>query len=184
MKKQNKWSKDFKFCSGCNKRRDRKEYCSICEQFWPTEEEQREFMLKCGLCQTWVHLDCDRMLVDKSTREKFVGPEDNSELASKSQSKAIFASLKHSTLIYSCPGCRKIGRCNFLDQVLGIMINEDKRKDFVEPFWEKIHNSEYLNIIKRPICFNTIKQDIRASRKYLMHPETFKADIMRIFWNA
>jgi hypothetical protein len=29
-----------------------------------------------------------------------------------------------------------------------------------------------------------IKQDIRASKKYLMHPETFKADIMRIFLNA
>jgi hypothetical protein len=64
------------------------------------------------------------------------------------------------------------------------MINEDKRKDFIEPFWEKIQNSEYLNIIKKPICFATIKQDIRASKRYLMHPETFKADIMRIFWNA
>jgi hypothetical protein len=64
------------------------------------------------------------------------------------------------------------------------MMNEDKHKDFVEPFWEKIHNSEYLAIIKKPICFSMIKHDIKASRKYLMHPDTFKADIMRIFWNA
>ena len=91
---------------------------------------------------------------------------------------------RHSTLVYSCPNCRKIGRCNFLEQVLSIMINEDKRKDFVDPFWEKMANTEYLNIIKRPICFDMIRHDIRASKKYLMHPETFKADIMRIFWNA
>lgn len=72
-------------------------------------------MLKCGLCKTWVHLDCDRMLTDKGTRDKFVGSENCLEILNTNKDKAILASLKHSTLIYSCPSCRKISRCNFLD---------------------------------------------------------------------
>jgi hypothetical protein len=133
----------------------------------------------------WIHLECDRMLIDKSVRDKFIKTDAIEEIAHTHQSRAILNAARHSTLVYSCPNCRKIGRCNFLEQVLSIMINEDKRKDFVDPFWEKMANTEYLNIIKRPICFDMIRHDIRASKKkYLMHPETFKADIMRIFWNA
>lgn len=183
----NKWSKDFKFCSECNKKRDRKEYCTICEKFWPStpqDEKVLEYMIKCGLCQTWIHLECDRMLTDKSVCDKFLDAETISQISGKPQSKALLNASRLSTLVYSCPHCRKIARCNFLEQVLTIMINEDKRKEFIDPFWEKIQNTEYLNIIKRPICFSIIKQDIRASKKYLMHPETFKSDIMRIFWNA
>lgn len=113
--------------------------------------------MKCGLCQMWLHLDCDRMLSDKSVKDRFIDMNALEEITNKNRSKAILAAQKHSTLIYSCPSCRKIARCNFMDQVLSIMINEDKRKDFIEPFWEKMANTEYLNIIKRPICFSTIK---------------------------
>jgi hypothetical protein len=51
---------------------------------------------------------------------------------------ALFNAAKHSTLLYNCPNCRKIARSNFLEQIICIMMNEDKRKDFIEPFWEKI----------------------------------------------
>ena len=29
-----KWSRDFKFCHNCNKKREKKQYCPICEEFW------------------------------------------------------------------------------------------------------------------------------------------------------
>jgi len=60
-----KWSRDFKLCSSCNKKRDLKMYCSTCEQFWLPDDE----MLRCGSCQMWVHTGCDRML--QATLHKF-----------------------------------------------------------------------------------------------------------------
>lgn len=105
----------------------------------------------------WIHLDCDRMLSDKMIRDKFVNIESLKEVTNDNQSKSILRAIKHSTLLYACPNCRKIARCNFLEQIISIMMNEDKRKDFIEPFWEKMQHTDYLNIIKRPICFSIIK---------------------------
>jgi len=33
----NKWSRDFKLCSTCNKKRKEKQYCQICDALWPEE---------------------------------------------------------------------------------------------------------------------------------------------------
>ena len=54
----NKWSKDFKLCSNCNKKRKKKQFCTICESFWPddpiTSVEAEEFiktnMISCSKC--------------------------------------------------------------------------------------------------------------------------------------
>ena len=44
---------------------------------------------------------------------------------------------------------------------------------------------EYFDIIKRkPICFSTIIQDIRQTKKYLLNPKDFWKDIERVFVNA
>jgi hypothetical protein len=40
------------------------------------------------------------------------------------------------------------------------MISEDKREEFRFPFWQQPNNSSYLTIIKTPLCFNMIKQEI------------------------
>ena len=84
----------------------------------------------------WIHLDCDRMLNDRTICEKFISLEDSN--ANETLSLALLNAAKHSTLLYNCPNCRKIARSNFLEQIICIMMNEDKRKDFIEPFWEKM----------------------------------------------
>ena len=63
------------------------------------------------------------------------------------------------------------------------MIVEDKQKHFLTPFWEAMGGA-YLEIIKKPICFSMIRQEISKSKKYLTQPELFKSDIERIFVNA
>jgi hypothetical protein len=35
--RMNKWSKDFKLCSSCNKKRKKKQFCTICDSLWPEE---------------------------------------------------------------------------------------------------------------------------------------------------
>ena len=51
--------------------------------------------------------------------------------------------------------------------MIDILIGEDKQKYFLTPFWETLSGS-YLDIIKKPICFNMIKSDIQKTKKYLM----------------
>lgn len=72
------------------------------------------------------------------------------------------------------------------------MINEDKRQEFFYPFWESANNSEYLKIIKNPVCFQIIKNELQAYQngksnvafKYLLQPDALKKEIDRIFINA
>jgi len=74
-------------CSECNKKRELKMYCPICEQFWPdcvnaanaadAESENEKpgiegmAMIECGLCLMKVHVSCDRMLADPGTLARF-----------------------------------------------------------------------------------------------------------------
>ena len=39
-KRHHKWSKDFKLCSKCNKMREKKLYCPVCERFQPDESHE------------------------------------------------------------------------------------------------------------------------------------------------
>ena len=68
--------------------------------------------------------------------------------------------------------------------MVDILIAEDKQKYFISSFWETMPGVAYLDIIKRPICFNMIRQNISRDKKYLLQPEVFKSDIERIFLNA
>lgn len=70
-------------------------------------------MIRCDSCSMWVHRACDRMLEDSSISQRF----DNGEL------------------IYCCTGCRQRSRADFLDQILEILIREDKKEEFLRPFW-------------------------------------------------
>lgn len=70
----NKWSRDFKLCSNCNKKRKNKQYCPICEQFWPEFEKDKleaSKYITCVTCYMVVHTDCDRMFETDGLREKF-----------------------------------------------------------------------------------------------------------------
>lgn len=72
----NKWSKDFKLCSICNKKRKLKQYCSICECFWPDEATEdpvklSESLISCGACGMSVHYECDRIFEVGDTRNLF-----------------------------------------------------------------------------------------------------------------
>jgi hypothetical protein len=42
------------------------------------------------------------------------------------------------------------------------MISEDKKNEFLYPFWVNPPNQAYLQMIKDPICFQTIKDQLRA----------------------
>lgn len=78
------------------------------------------------------------------------------------------------------------------------MISEDKREEFRYPFWQQPNNASYLTVIKTPLCFNMIKQEIDEfvsmphsghlsqipELKYLSKPEKLGQDIDLLFWNA
>lgn len=40
------------------------------------------------------------------------------------------------------------------------MMSEDKREEFRYPFWQQPNNQNYLNIVKSPLCFNMIIEEI------------------------
>lgn len=71
---QGGWSKDFKQCVPCEKKRDKKMYCGGCLKFLPdvlTEEYRKEKLIKCIACQMQIHKSCDRMLEDPQILAKF-----------------------------------------------------------------------------------------------------------------
>ena len=41
-KRHQKWSKDFKLCAKCNKMRDKRLFCPVCERFQPSETSAEE----------------------------------------------------------------------------------------------------------------------------------------------
>lgn len=61
-------------------------------------------------------------------------------------------------IVYTCMQCRWKSRANFAEQLIDLMINEDKREDFLKPFWHSMPN--YLSIVKNPICFSMIKNEL------------------------
>ena len=132
-------------------------------------------MIKCSDCSMLVHLDCDRMFSDEGLRKRFTTGQEAIE--DKSQQTA-----KGEKLEYRCPSCRMTARRVLLQQVVDILIAEDRQKHFLTPFWEQM--PQYLEIIKKPICFSMVRSEISKSKKYLLQPETFKSDIERIFVNA
>lgn len=41
-------------------------------------------------------------------------------------------------IVYTCMLCRWKSRANFTEQLVDLMINEDKREDFLKPFWHSM----------------------------------------------
>jgi len=175
----NKWSKDFKLCSNCNKKRKQKQYCPICERFWPdpteipknlnslvpgSEEskyldvEELRNRIHCTSCNMFIHMGCDRMFLAEGLRKKF-------------------DDLK---LQYNCQFCRQLSRTQLISQLVDRLINEDKNYFFQEPVEEHVPN--YTRIIKTPMCFKYIKQKITTT--YLRNPEQLRSDCALIFANA
>lgn len=90
----NKWSRDFKLCSNCNKKRKKKQCCQICDSLWPDEiiipletaipntegyqvatqrfiDYMQDNMIQCGQCKISVHFKCDYIFDDHETLRKF-----------------------------------------------------------------------------------------------------------------
>jgi hypothetical protein len=64
-------------------------------------------------------------------------------------------------------------------------VAEDKQKHFLLPFWEVMQSKAYLELIKHPMCFSIIRNNLKThSKKYLFNLKLFKQDIERIFVNA
>jgi len=64
------------------------------------------------------------------------------------------------TILYACVSCRQKSRADFIDQIVDFMILEDKKNEFLHPFWQHPPNQVYLQMIKEPICFQFIKDQI------------------------
>lgn len=76
--KLHKWSKDFNFCSRCNKMRKAKQYCQICNEMWQSEsidelmKEGPNQMINCAKCQMTSHVRCDLILLNSQIKEKLM----------------------------------------------------------------------------------------------------------------
>jgi hypothetical protein len=140
----------------------------------PEEQIADSGMLRCASCEMWMHKTCDRMLEDPAVLSKF-----------------------DAGILYACVACRQKSRADFINQIVDYMISEDKKNEFLAPFWLQPNNAQYLTIIKDPICFQNVKDELNAFEpnfcsatnkfaelKYLSKPEQFRADIERIFRNA
>ena len=117
-------------------------------------------MIKCDECSMVVHVECDRMFNDKELKAQFLPAFDQTE-------DGFDALAKKEATGYRCPTCRRQARSKLLEQIVDILIAEDKAKYFLTPFWETMPGA-YLDIIKKPICFNMIKSDIQKTKKYLL----------------
>jgi hypothetical protein len=102
----NKWSKDFKLCAPCNKKRKNKQFCLVCDGFWPEDVLSDETALTayltdsvitCGNCTQSVHLKCDRIFEDPSILGRF-------KLGSSDPLK------------YHCPECRQQKRAAIISK--------------------------------------------------------------------
>ena len=76
--RQSKWSRDFNFCSPCNRKRRARQYCKICLENWPSidpnqppgqEELLKANMIKCFSCSLWIHVKCDLILLNDSVQK-------------------------------------------------------------------------------------------------------------------
>jgi hypothetical protein len=147
------WSKDLKICSNCEKRFELNEYCPICHKLWI---ENSEIMVLCN-CKLWVHKDCDRILTDQ-----------------------YFQKISKAT--YYCPDCRVSKKQKDIKNILNEFIKQDKNGYFYHPVDPSLARN-YEKIIKRPMCFKFIEDDIKRNI-YLEEPQYFLNDLKLIFENA
>ena len=85
-----------------------------------------ETMIKCKGCSMLVHVDCDFMLSDLNIRRQIM-PE-------RIEGEPIKVSSRQPQ--YKCPVCRRANRNNLLEDVIDVLIANDKQKHFLSPFWE------------------------------------------------
>ena len=115
----------------------------MCLVFLPSKAKESDLvgeMIRCDSCTKWVHRKCDRMLEDPQIEQRF----------------------EDGNFIYCCMECRHWSRSNFVDQIIEILIHEDKKQEFLRPFWLTAGNANYLNVISQPICFQDIKETISS----------------------
>ena len=119
--RNNKWSKDFNFCSSCNRKRKSKSYCQVCQEMWHSEnvddlvKEGPNQMICCYSCQTWSHIRCDLLLQDPQIQNQLV--------------------QGGSDLRYSCQKCRREARVKFAKKVVEDLEADDKNGIYADAFW-------------------------------------------------
>ena len=85
-----------------------------------------EKMIKCRGCQMLVHVDCDRMLNDPVIARQIMPERVEGELVKYGANSPQ----------YKCPNCRKTNRNALLEQIIDVLIELDKQKYFLHPFWK------------------------------------------------
>lgn len=154
--RNNKWSRDFLLCSECFRKKERKEFCPICKQFWNYKSGQADYaMIECTACRMWIHRICDYHL----TEEVF----DNFEAGLNTE--------------YNCMLCRQEKRKNYISKIINIAEKEDKLGWFREPYEQE----EYKRIIKNPMYFSKMRENVD---EYLIDVDSMKNHFNLVFTNA
>lgn len=155
--RNHKWARDFLLCSECFRKREKKEFCPICKQFWSYKGREAEeySMIECTACKMWIHRICDYHL----TEEVF----DNFEAGIYTE--------------YICMLCRQEKRKVYISKPLNIAEKEDKLGWFKEP----VEMEEYKRIIKNPMDFSKMRQNMD---KYVVDINLLKDHFNLIFTNA
>jgi hypothetical protein len=52
-----------------------------------------------------------------------------------------FLNNEQTTILYACVNCRQKSRANFIEQIVDLMISEDKKNEFLYPFWLTPNNA-------------------------------------------
>lgn len=115
-KPTDKWSSDFRLCSQCNKKKEKKMFCPVCSKFYDENSHSHE-MLQCRTCDMKVHISCDRMVSgSQKNLRRLQGP--------------------NATHAYCCITCRQGLRIKYQSQLVEWFIQEDKQNIFKDRFWD------------------------------------------------
>ena len=144
--KHSKWNSDYTLCSKCKKKKSNNQFCPVCEQIWTSTDEEPMIECTCGM---WIHKCCDKSLTEDT-----------------------FNAYKQTSKEYSCPKCRKNKRNMFVMQIIDILVGGDKFQLFYNPV-DVTAVSNYLNVIKEPMCFKTMREKV-SEGIYVLSPELLK----------
>ena len=134
-----KWSKDFKLCSSCNKKRNKKHFCLVCERIIGTvdpetnETRNEGALIECE-CGHWTHQSCDLELTDDLFKMYESGQAEN---------------------LYECPVCRKEKR---RDRLLAFFETYICKEDIFGFFYRDVRNElpNYSLVVREPMCLQQV----------------------------
>ena len=167
-KKDNKFICEKNMCSYCDRKKNKKEYCPICDELWYSKDATT--LIECTKCKFSCHKICDRII-------PFTTEYHNGQLQ--------YISLTHhgKKNKYHCPSCRINKKILAINGLINDLIKLDTNEYFFEPVdLQAIPN--YSKVVKRPICFKDIINNNTIKNDYLKNMINFFDDIYLIVDNA